>query len=1162
MEIVSGQYEKPPVKVARDPGMPTAEEVEEHSATHLPHRSWCPVCVKARGKEDAHKQVHKDGKPIVSLDYKAFGEEAEEDDKVTMIVVKDEKTGSMAAHMCQQKGASDTWVVERICDDLDMFGHTEIILKGDGEPALVQVQGAVKNRRAHSTICQNPPAYNPQANGAVERAVQEVMNQIRVMKIGLEQRLATKITTDWKIMEWITELSAVLLNRCLIGKDGRTPYHRLIGKDSQKTLVEIGERVLAKIARGQQSGRKQSLKAKWEDAVWVGIAKKSNEHIVVLEGGGPAIRCRTIKRRTAVTRWDADKVAEIRASPRYPNPKDLADQDVKTESKLEAKVKKPLDEKIPVPEVQQPRDRKRRNFRISKKVLEKYGYAAGCPGCEAMMDGTKAKEHLRECRDRIENAMEEDPVDHQKIRDRDERVYKENADGAAQGEEELPPGGDQEGQQASNRGEVQANREDDENILYGGQEDEDQEEERGAPAAGLPASSASPRRCSEDDDREWEELAARAKRRRLDLTHAAKLLAKRLDLPKYGPANRIQSILKSMDDNFMVQGKLETDITDVMKKVDEVNGSSPHDDEDWQRMCEGIKFYDDVNGGEELDKKKVVEARKLEMQFFKKMGVYSKVSKDDVKEKAGKIITTKWVDTDKGMGKYRSRLVGREIKKDKRQDLFSPTPPLEVLKLLIAKCAKSQGGQRPKRIGIIDVSRAYFYARCRRPLYIQIPMEDWEDGDEHRVGKLHLSLYGTRDAAQNWAATYTEHLVRLGFVQGKASLCNFRHESKDIDLTVHGDDFLIVADSIELKWLEQQMKERYEVKCNTLGPDEGMQREARILNRTLKWLANGITYESDTKHAKIVVKECGVETGRVAKVPGSKRPEEPGENRDLTPGEASVYRAVVARLNYLALDRVDLQFAAKTLSRKMSAPTEADWEELRRTARYLRYRPRAMQIFRFEALGSELSGYADSDWAGEKPSMKSTSGGALMWGNSLLKSWSTTQSTVALSSAEAELYALSKCAQQALSMTSLAADFKICVAPIIYSDASAALGIVLRSGLGGKTRHVQVQYLWIQGAVQREELRVRKVSSRENPSDALTKYLPEEAMQRHTQHFGFSFPDTSTDKDASQFVQRLRCFAKHVNLAEQQRQYLSSTLCTDNGSASRGGIGNDRPCIL
>lgn len=99
------------------------------------------------------------------------------------------------------------------------------------------------------------------------------------------------------------------------------------------------------------------------------------------------------------------------------------------------------------------------------------------------------------------------------------------------------------------------------------------------------------------------------------------------------------------------------------------------------------------------------------------MGVYKKVLRSDVKKQGGKIISTKWVDPDKGfMGKanYRSRLVAREIKKDKRMDLFSATPPLETIKLLVADCAKGQKQKSPLRMAACDVSRAYFYAKSTR----------------------------------------------------------------------------------------------------------------------------------------------------------------------------------------------------------------------------------------------------------------------------------------------------------------------------------------------------------------------------------------------------------------------------------------------------------------
>ena len=67
--------------------------------------------------------------------------------------------------------------------------------------------------------------------------------------------------------------------------------------------------------------------------------------------------------------------------------------------------------------------------------------------------------------------------------------------------------------------------------------------------------------------------------------------------------------------------------------------------------------------------------------------------------------------------------------------------------------------------------------------------------------------------------------------------------------------------------------------------------------------------------------------------------------------------------------------------------------------------------------------------------------------SSLLRSWSSTQNTIALSSAESELYAMSKCAQHALHLKSMGGDFGLVLKPLIRSDASAAIGIAYRRGL-------------------------------------------------------------------------------------------------------------------
>ena len=182
--------------------------------------------------------------------------------------------------------------------------------------------------------------------------------------------------------------------------------------------------------------------------------------------------------------------------------------------------------------------------------------------------------------------------------------------------------------------------------------------------------------------------------------------------------------------------------------------------------------------------------------------------------------------------------------------------------------------------------------------------------------------------------------------------------------------------------------------------------------------------------------------------------------------------------------------------------------------------------------------------------MKSTSGGILMWGSSMLKSWSSTQATIALSSAEAELYAMSKCSQQALSIVSIAKDMFIDLRPTIYSDSTAALGIAYRRGLGGKTRHVKVQYLWMQGAVANKELGVTKVDTAENPADMLTKFLGIAIHSKHAAYVGYEFPAEDCKvgkamanlKECEGIMVRIRNFAKHLGIAKTNGKWLESCL--------------------
>jgi hypothetical protein len=118
---------------------------------------------------------------------------------------------------------------------------------------------------------------------------------------------------------------------------------------------------------------------------------------------------------------------------------------------------------------------------------------------------------------------------------------------------------------------------------------------------------------------------------------------------------------------------------------------------------------------------------------------------------------------------------------------------------------------------------------------------------------------------------------------------------------------------------------------------------------------------------------------------------------------AKKYRRAAATVKYLALDRVDLQFAAGVLGRTAARPTIRMWSDLKKVARYLVSHPRVVLKFdtcRWQEVPG-LIAYSDIDWAVCKTSRWSASGGIIVLGGCAVKCWSNRQAGVALSSGEA-----------------------------------------------------------------------------------------------------------------------------------------------------------------
>ena len=494
-----------------------------------------------------------------------------------------------------------------------------------------------------------------------------------------------------------------------------------------------------------------------------------------------------------------------------------------------------------------------------------------------------------------------------------------------------------------------------------------------------------------------------------------------------------------------------------------------------------------------------MEARKEELVFMEEWQVWDVVPVAEAWAATGrKPIGGRWVDHNKGdtaAPNIRSRYVAKEIATYRDDSLFAATPPLEAIRLALSHAAT--GRSRRRKVLLIDVRKAHLHAEAERTVFVDLPPEAAQPG---MCARLRRCLYGTRDAAARWEALYTKELKAMGFIRGRASACCFYHPVKEIRAVVHGDDFTFVGEDAGLDWVEKEMAQRFLCKVEgRLGGGKDDLREARLLNRVLRWTPQGLLYEADPRHVEILAKEwLTVPEKRAApKTPGSRREKDSEEEESLVGWEATRFRGAAARVNYLAQDRPDVAFAAKECCRCMSAPKRKDEEALRRLIRYLAEEPRKVYEYPWqEECGLRV--FVDTDFAGCTTTRRSTSGGCAMRGAHLIKHWATTQKTIALSSGEAELAGIVKGSSEGLGMVSMAADLGLKLNLAVYADSSAAIGICRRTGIG-KVRHLAVGQLWVQERVRNGDFDLFKHPGVENPADLLTKHLDQTTAAGHLQ---------------------------------------------------------------
>ena len=147
---------------------------------------------------------------------------------------------------------------------------------------------------------------------------------------------------------------------------------------------------------------------------------------------------------------------------------------------------------------------------------------------------------------------------------------------------------------------------------------------------------------------------------------------------------------------------------------------------------------------------------------------------------------------------------------------------------------------------------------------------------------------------------------------------------------MHGDDFTFLGEDAACDWATTIMMEEYDIKLRgRLGPGKNDDKQITIPNICLERRKDELHYEPDPPHAEILIREMGVASSASVVNPGIKLSSVPEEDDPLlSPTEATTFRRIVARANFLSQDRMDIQYAVKEAARGMALPRQSHMDEV------------------------------------------------------------------------------------------------------------------------------------------------------------------------------------------------------------------------------------------
>ncbi|KAG8474742.1 hypothetical protein CXB51_031399 [Gossypium anomalum] len=354
------------------------------------------------------------------------------------------------------------------------------------------------------------------------------------------------------------------------------------------------------------------------------------------------------------------------------------------------------------------------------------------------------------------------------------------------------------------------------------------------------------------------------------------------------------------------------------------------------------------------------------------------------------------------------------------------------------------------------------------------------------------SLYGLKQSPRQWYKRFDSFMTSHDFKRSSFDSCVYFKKNNDgsfVYLLLYVDDMLIAAkDKGEIRKVKAQLSEEFEMK--DLGPAKkilGMEilrdRKTSKLYLSQKGYIEKLLCRFNMRSAKPVSTPLAAHF----RLSSALSPQSDDEIKYMS---HVPYSSAVGSLMYaMVCSRPDLSYAVSAVSRYMANPGKEHWKAVQWILRYLRGTTDV--CLQFGRTEDGVIGYVDADFAGDLDRRRSLTGYVFTIGGCAISWKATLQTTVALSTTEAEYMAITEACKEAIWLKGLFSelneDLQIST---VFCDSQSAIFLTKDQMFHERTKHIDVRYHFVRDIIARGDIVVSKISTHENPADMMTKSLP------------------------------------------------------------------------